>query len=248
MKGLIYRFFTGGIFAFIIIIWIFQVTTINDPSLLNESDYVFKISKDVIAVMLTIIGISIAYEGLTTWKDQLSGTHKFDLSNRLLCALSELDNAYTSFSTMWIISLKNGEGENPNLNLHLPNLYWERLTNLRAAVDKFQVLQPEVLIAWEDYDPDYFNKMIILAKSYLSIAEVFLAFLKSLHKDNTWITFANSSEDDAITFHFYELCSPIILDNAKKDMDVNSTLFQINNAIWRGTYFSLMQSIKNHIN
>ena len=248
MKGLVRKFLVGGFIGLILITWIFQVSIIDNPSL-NNPKYAFEVSKNVFTGVISVIGISIAYEGLTTWKDQLSGTHDFDLANRLLIALGKLDHAYTNFSTMWIFLFEIGNEKIPYIRLSISDLYWENLNNLRTASSEFHSLSTEVELTWQDFDKSQLTNLIILSKTYLRKAEVFLHYLSQFQNNDKFqhgFRINMKSIEDTKTKSFVELCSHIIL-NVDENKGIHPTEFQQKNLEWRQAYFLLSKSIQDRI-
>jgi hypothetical protein len=47
---------------------------------------------DGIKIFLSIITLFIAYKGLTTWNEQLRGTHKFRVRKKVILLLNKLEN------------------------------------------------------------------------------------------------------------------------------------------------------------
>lgn len=94
----------------------------------------WNVLKDVIGVLLGIVGLSIAALGLKTWQRQLKGTYEYELAKRLMLSVYELEDGIKGVRNPWV----SGDPEETYRKRWDVTLKASR--NLRLALMKAQIV------------------------------------------------------------------------------------------------------------
>jgi hypothetical protein len=210
MRKVIGKYWWVFLLAFYLIVWIFQLKLIIDPDL-NNFDYLYKISKEIFSGTITIIGISIAYNGLVTWRDQLKGKYDFDLACQAMRDISKIRIAYINFSTMWLFFKIVDKNEKIIIRLQMIDDYFQKLNELRSEIIKFRTIKNEIEAIWDDFPHDAMGKMLIKANSYLADGERFISYCQWESKSLKHISFEITNQEDVMNKLFLKLCSDIVI-------------------------------------
>lgn len=123
--------------------------------------------KDIISIVVPILGVWIAYSGLKTWKKQLKGTTEFELARRILKSTYGVREAIRFFRAFYkfikaYIPLE-GEILSPEEQQYRQTKtdWLERVERITKELQTFEVNRLEAEVLWGQESSEVLSKLSI---------------------------------------------------------------------------------------